>query len=1205
MKGNFPPSPFDPLPQLPLYTDGTPGDYWFDDRDFDVHAYLAQVSAEANTSRSGGMAKDDAPALPGDGGGSTNSSGGGSSSYGESSPTNGLWLQITGITNRIVSLNLNNATDTVYEVWTKTDLTQTNWNIEQEVFPTNQEVMPFTIAEQGRANLMVWARDWTGITSNGNETPEWWFYEYFGTVDLSDTNLDVNGNTLLYDYQNGIDPNIINGLWLQITGITNGTISLALNNATDMVYEVWSATSLSNPVSWNIEQAVWPVTNQTLTPFTVEVQERTNSLFFWARDWTGITSNGNLTPEWWFWENFGTVDLSDTNLDAQGRTLLYDYTNNINPNPNVIYFAVNVTNQDFNTSSATVQITVSGGVPYYMAALVDSTAYSNANWTPFNSNLVVNLGSVEGWHTISVGLKGFPPDAQQTWDPIQLKLVLTPPVLIITNPIVGTVTQPVIQLQGYCSENLASMSYDLSNSASFETNQQAFVTTRQFETNNLEYTTNGFECFNIPLADGTNTVTLYATDSAGNVTITNLVYILDPAASTNPPVINLSWPQNNAFISGTTFPVRGIANDPFATVSAQVVNGGGTSNLTGLVEQNGSFWIENMPLGSGTNYLTITATNTAGYGSATNIVVVQSPITLIISSVSFNDPMSPTATVNGTLAGSSDIVLVNGVQATNSGDGTWTAYYVPVGDSGTASIVAQAMAGGMSSGDGTGFMAAAPNSSPEPDAQIAEDIVRGPEIAMVNCDWNGSSEYNGPCTCFVYNASYLGYYSHIFNDPMHWSYGSAGYNLYSDCLTYYGFNPDVVAADSENDTVALDSSSYNYNKTTWGATGNGSTVSLTTNVCGATDGATSLGPAASTFLPGFQEIAHWQYSNPSYHLVNWQYLDQQRYVLKTGGQAIPGQQNLWVIHATANDESIGDIDGSGPAIPPSQITAAGQTLDANGNVYLRLPNNSPPVDVTPMAPGNAYTFSGPTATEYTLVHQTECTAWDNSDNERTTIGIGEIVDLSGMPGNTTWSVSGGGSLSHTSGGSTTFTASVSPGASTVTAQVGSEQLSVPFKVIAPSGSIVAPNPSQGLLGHSGTNEIGQSSMYTVYIAPTTVSFFNVQFRESSGSFTNNFKWPNGTNGILPDLNSDLSVDCDNEYADLIADGLYPKSYIDNGINYIDFSYTTKWVLQYQNNSGTWVTFTTNTTVTEFSGTSLQTCVTYNGVPGYCPQGPFQ
>ena len=125
MNGNFPPSPFDPLPQLNLYTDGTLDNYWYDDRDFDMQAYQTQSAAvAANRSARGAY-----------------STGGGISSSGQSMPPGALWLQITGISNSIVSLNLNGATDTVYEVWSKTDLQQTNLNIEQEVFPTNQQVM--------------------------------------------------------------------------------------------------------------------------------------------------------------------------------------------------------------------------------------------------------------------------------------------------------------------------------------------------------------------------------------------------------------------------------------------------------------------------------------------------------------------------------------------------------------------------------------------------------------------------------------------------------------------------------------------------------------------------------------------------------------------------------------------------------------------------------------------------------------------------------------------------------------------------------------------------------------------------------------------------------------------------------------------------------------------------------------------------------
>ena len=47
------------------------------------------------------------------------------------------------------------------------------------------------------------------MTEHSNTTPDWWFWAYFGTTDLLDTNLDIMGNTLLIDYEFGIDPNII------------------------------------------------------------------------------------------------------------------------------------------------------------------------------------------------------------------------------------------------------------------------------------------------------------------------------------------------------------------------------------------------------------------------------------------------------------------------------------------------------------------------------------------------------------------------------------------------------------------------------------------------------------------------------------------------------------------------------------------------------------------------------------------------------------------------------------------------------------------------------------------------------------------------------------------------------------------------------------------------------------------------------------
>ncbi|MGP8199558.1 MAG: hypothetical protein ACLQU4_08675 [Limisphaerales bacterium] len=720
---------------------------------------------------------------------------------------------------------------------------------------------------------------------------------------------DYGGGTFSYVFPT-------NGLWMQINGITNGIVSLTLNNATDLVYEIWSTESLTKSLTnWTIEQEVWPVTNQTWTPFTVEVQDRTNNLFFGARDWTGITSDGNTVPEWWLWANFRTVDWPDTSLDSSGNTLLFDYQYGVDPGSNIIYFEVNVTNPYVNTRGATVQITVAGGVPSYMAALVDSMAYSNANWTPYNSNIVANLGGVQGWHTVSVGLRGFPADAQQTWNQIQIDLLTNPPMLVVTNPSIGVVTSPFIQLQGYCSENLTAMSYDLSNAAAFQPSQQALVTSRDFDTNTFEYTTNEFECFDIPLVVGTNIITLHGTDMAGNASATNLTYVLDPSAITNPPVINISWPENNASISGTNFPVRGTVNDPFATVTAQIVDNGATSGVTGLVEQNGSFWIENVRLGTGTNYLTITATNAAGYGSATNLVILQTPITLTITSVDFNDPSFPTATVDGTLSGSTDMVLVNGIQATNNGDGTWTACCVPVGIGGTASISVEAVAGGAQA-DGI-EAAAGSGGAGGADAQMAQDVVR--------CSVNGLVEYRvntqvqGVCGSGTWTSSYI----------WNWAYGLPGNWLWTECSS-----PPAPW--------------YDYNYETWDCNGNATlTQTDTGGPCG--EGPTSTSPCGLFYVVtgGYYPLQEINMQATFVQGPQCQAQEQQyvlsRATFRTGGQAVPWQENLWVINAYA---STALLTAPSSTIPVNLLTLAGQPLDANGNVYLVLPNNSPPIDTT-------------------------------------------------------------------------------------------------------------------------------------------------------------------------------------------------------------------------------------------------------------------
>ncbi len=140
--------------------------------------------------------------------GFTNEDGGYITNYfSYSPPTNGLWLQVSNVADGNMYVNLNGATDCVYAVLSSQSLgegtTFSNWDIGTEVFGLSTNPVPFYVSMNGRNALFLSAMDWTGITSNGNETPDWWFYYWFGVdgLSLSDTNVDSWANFALRLYK--------------------------------------------------------------------------------------------------------------------------------------------------------------------------------------------------------------------------------------------------------------------------------------------------------------------------------------------------------------------------------------------------------------------------------------------------------------------------------------------------------------------------------------------------------------------------------------------------------------------------------------------------------------------------------------------------------------------------------------------------------------------------------------------------------------------------------------------------------------------------------------------------------------------------------------------------------------------------------------------------------------------------------------------
>ena len=404
--------------------------------------------------------------------------------------------------------------------------------------------------------------------------------------------------------------------------------------------------------------------------------------------------NGDGLADWWEMYWFGNLNHSAGDRDAVNqRTLLQDYNANPLADPNAIQFtAIQVTNNYVKHQSVPAQLAVVN-YPYYIAILVDDTNLAHAVWNSYGSaNVTIPLGATQGWHNVWIGLRGYA-DAPSAavWQWKRLKLDSTTPVLVISNPTVGTVSVPMIQLQGYSLQPLGSINYDLANALGLVTNQQVLVLNQSYSTNTWEFTTNTFQAFDVPLTNGVNTITLHATDLAGNISTLSTAFTLDYTGVTD-PVIQLIWPQNGEQISGANFTWRGWVDDPTATIWASITDtNGNTTVVPGYTERNGNFWVENLPMPNGTNSLTLAVTNAAGYGSTTNIFVSTNPLTVTMTPIPDGQLWNTTVTASGTISDSTYSLWINGVKtcvsSTLNSDRksyNWTTNNVPMTPGGVA-----------------------------------------------------------------------------------------------------------------------------------------------------------------------------------------------------------------------------------------------------------------------------------------------------------------------------------------------------------------------------------------------------------------------------------------------------------------------------------------------------------------------------------------
>ena len=322
--------------------------------------------------------------------------------------------------------------------------------------------------------------------------------------------------------------------------------------------------------------------------------------------------------------------------------------------------------------------------------------FENAKWISFRTNLLVDLGPGDGERTVLFSYRYKGQARSDGWSASSVTVRTSKPVLCIVNPTNMILAQPLVQLQGYASQPLQSVRYDLINSSGMKvsTDQEGFVRGSYEGGFPFKPDEEYFTCLDIELSPGTNTIVIRAEDTAGNLITTNFVYIFSTEGVTSGPSLYQHWPQNNTCISGTEFTIDGKTDDPSAKIIALIVNPAGEfSTREALVERDGKYWVEYLPLLEGRTYVTLVARNASGFTTITNISVRKSHYTLTMDPVPSSKLWNQTVTVTGTasLMFTNYVITVNGAKAILDSSGHWRADKVPVTEGGTASFLVNAM----------------------------------------------------------------------------------------------------------------------------------------------------------------------------------------------------------------------------------------------------------------------------------------------------------------------------------------------------------------------------------------------------------------------------------------------------------------------------------------------------------------------------------